>query len=113
MVDDFSINSELRANDFIEVSWQVFCFGHNFTDFLYDREVRQGKVPDPVAFTCVCPLRDLTAPRSFVFLESSLLCSIEFWNEMANLVNKILSPLFGNEIGFVNHSFRKQPIGKK
>ena len=46
MVDDFSINSELRANDFIEVSWQVFCFGHNFTDFLYDREVRQGKVPD-------------------------------------------------------------------
>src|SRR5271157_375037 len=45
MVDDFSINSELGANDFIQVSWQVFCLGHNFTNLLYDREVGQGKVP--------------------------------------------------------------------
>jgi len=43
----------------------------------------------------------------------TVLLIIEFWNEMANLVNKILPPLFGNKVGFVNYSFRKQPIGKK
>ena len=44
MFDDLRINSELGTNHFIQISWQFFCLGHNFTNLFYDREVGQGKV---------------------------------------------------------------------